>query len=108
MNLDWLADNLQTSTKVWLLFVLINVFTFFLFGFDKWLAIKGMSRVSERTLFISSLFGGSPGATLAMFVFRHKLRKRSFRLTMLLIIAIQLAGLLWLVITNYSNLKLSA
>lgn len=69
----------------------INLFTFVLFGFDKWNAADGTWRVRERTLWLFSLLGGSVGALLAMHVFRHKTKKGSFQFVMALIIAVQLA-----------------
>lgn len=86
----------------------MNLFTFLLFGVDKWFAIKGFYRISERTLFLSSLFGGSPGGVLGMFVFHHKLRKRSFKVTMLLILFLQFVGIAWLTFRNNPFLNQSA
>ena len=86
----------------------MNLFTFLLFGIDKWFAIKGLYRVSERNLFLSSLLGGSIGGVLGMFVFRHKLRKGSFKVTMLLILLIQFVGIAWLTFRNNPFLNQSA
>jgi len=56
----------------------LSVFTFLLYAIDKRNAIKGRSRVSEKTLQIFSILGGWPGAILAQHAFRHKTQKRSF------------------------------
>ena len=56
----------------------INVFAFFIYGIDKYLAIKNKYRVSEYSLFILSIAGGSIGAILGMKTFHHKTRKMSF------------------------------
>ena len=56
----------------------LSFFTFLLYAIDKRSAIKGRWRVSEKTLQISSLLGGWPGALLAQQAFRHKTQKRSF------------------------------
>jgi len=53
---------------------------FFLFGLDKRRALRGKWRISERTLLLVTLLGGSAGALLAMLLFRHKIRKPKFYL----------------------------
>ena len=62
---------------VWYL-VGINVFAFFIYGIDKYLAVKNKYRISEYSLFILSIFGGSIGSLLGMRVFHHKTRKVFF------------------------------
>ena len=44
----------------------VNVLAFVLFGLDKWFAVRGMWRISERTLFTVALLGGTAGALLGM------------------------------------------
>ena len=53
----------------------INLTAFIVFGLDKGRARAGKWRVSERTLLLLSLAGGSLGALSAMLLFRHKTRK---------------------------------
>ena len=68
-----------------------------LMGFDKHRARrKGARRVRERTLFLSALLGGSLGACLGMWCFRHKTKHWYFVLGMPLILAAQTALGLWL------------
>lgn len=63
----------------WLL--LTNVWTFVLFGFDKWRAKRDRSRrVSEFSLLLISALGGWPGGLLGILFFRHKSTKPSFLL----------------------------
>lgn len=51
----------------------------FLFnGTDKWLAVRQKSRISEKTLLVLAITGGSVGALLGMLLFRHKISKASF------------------------------
>lgn len=57
---------------------LVNLLTFFVYGFDKHAAETGRWRTQESTLHLLSLIGGWPGAGCAQRVFRHKLRKPSF------------------------------
>lgn len=58
-----------------ILFVALNLFTFFLFGYDKLLARTRKRRISEKTLLTMALIGGSAGAVFAQKIFRHKSQK---------------------------------
>lgn len=58
-----------------LLLVLFNLMTFFVFGYDKYLARSNRRRISEKTLLTLALIGGSVGAVFAQKIFRHKSRK---------------------------------
>lgn len=59
-------------------FVLVNLWTFMLFGLDKFRAEAGGWRVSEVTLLGWALLGGSVGAYAGRALFRHKTRKQPF------------------------------
>lgn len=74
------------SPWTWLLcwVLLMSVITFCIFGVDKWKAKRkvhreSIRRIPEKTLFLLSALGGSPGALLGMKVFHHKTLHRSFR-----------------------------
>ncbi|ASK29619.1 hypothetical protein CEY12_05650 [Chryseobacterium sp. T16E-39] len=69
--------------------LLINVFCFFIFGVDKKRAKKYQRRISENTLLLLTFFGGTIGALSGMFVFRHKILKKSFLLKFGLVVLIQ-------------------
>lgn len=69
---------------------LINVVTFFLCAIDKRAARAGNWRISEKTLFMFALIGGSPGLLAGMKSFRHKTRKASFQLVVGLILVVQI------------------
>lgn len=71
----------------------LNVATVLVYGYDKAIAGGRRRRVPERTLLAMALLGGSPGALLAMGMFRHKTAKVPFRRSMLGIVALQLAVL---------------
>jgi uncharacterized membrane protein YsdA (DUF1294 family) len=58
--------------------ILLNAWTFMLFGFDKLRAEAGTWRIAESTLLGFALIGGSAGAFLGRHVFRHKTRKEPF------------------------------
>ena len=60
--------------------IIINTFTFIVYGVDKFLAVKHYYRISEKFLYLFSIFGGALGALLGMFFFRHKTLKLKFYL----------------------------
>ena len=64
-----------------------NLFVFATYFIDKRAARLGHRRVSERTLLMLALFGGSPGAITAQRLLRHKTQKEPFR-TLLMGIAV--------------------
>ncbi len=77
--------------------VAINIFGFVIFGYDKRCAVKHRFRVSERTLMLTALLGGSIGSYAGMQVFRHKTRHWKFRAGIPVIMLVQ-CGLLFLII----------
>lgn len=74
----------------------MNILGFSLMGIDKHKAIHRQYRIPEKTLFASSLLGGSIGTWAGMYVFRHKTRHWYFVWGMPLIFFLQ-AGLLLMV-----------
>lgn len=80
-----------------LLWVLaLSLADFVLMGVDKRRAKRGAWRVKERTFFLLALLGGSPGALLAMWAFRHKTRHWYFKFGLPAILLAQIALGLWL------------
>ncbi len=75
----------------------VNLLTFGVYGWDKRRAAKGQRRISERELLLWAVAGGSIGAFFAMRRFRHKTRKKSFRLAFWAIVALQIVGIWFLV-----------
>ena len=75
------------------LLVGINVTTFALYGYDKWSSRRETFRVPENLLHLAALAGGSPAAFAGQQVFRHKTRKRSFRIAFWAIVILQAAAL---------------
>lgn len=61
-----------------LYFTVANVTAFALMGFDKSRARRRQWRIPERTLFLSAILGGSIGAILGMYTFRHKTKHATF------------------------------
>ena len=79
-------------------FLVINIITFFYFGIDKLKSqIAGKRRISERTLWILSLVGGSVGALVGIKFFRHKTKKISFQAGIAVILAGQILLIYFLV-----------
>ena len=76
--------------------IVINIVTFLVYGIDKWKAKQGGWRISEATLLILAVIGGSIGALLGMKVWRHKTQHKKFKygLPLSLIIQIILIGYL--------------
>ncbi len=72
----------------------INILTFLIFGIDKWKARRGKWRIPEDTLIWMSIVGGSIGALVGMYLFRHKTQKRKFNLGIPVILLAQ-AILTW-------------
>lgn len=60
--------------------IVINILNFLIFGIDKWKARRGKWRIPEGTLIWMSIIGGSIGALMGMYLFRHKTQKRKFNL----------------------------
>lgn len=68
----------------------INVITFAVFGIDKLKAVKNRWRVPEKILFLLALLGGSLGAIIGMYSFRHKTKKIAFRIGIPVILIVQI------------------
>ena len=73
----------------------VNLVTFTVYGVDKAKARRGAWRVSEKTLFLLPLLGGSVGALLGMLVFRHKTKHWYFVWGIPLILLAQIALAVW-------------
>ena len=82
--------SLPFDVALWGYLILVNLIAFALYGIDKRRAKQGAWRISEYTLLLVALLGGSLGALLGMRYFRHKTRHRKFRYGMPLILLLQL------------------
>jgi uncharacterized membrane protein YsdA (DUF1294 family) len=72
------------------LLLVLNAITFFVYGIDKWKAKKGKWRISEATLLILAIIGGSFGALLGIKVWHHKTMHKKFKYGVPAIIVLQL------------------
>ena len=70
--------------------LIINIIALVMFAIDKLAAIWGRSRIREVTLLGLTALGGSLGGLIAMYVFRHKIRKKRFSIGVPLIMVLQI------------------
>ena len=69
----------------------VNIATFFLYGIDKYKAKKGKWRISEATLLLMAVIGGSIGAWAGMRLWHHKTMHKKFKYGIPAIIIMQVA-----------------
>lgn len=73
--------------------IIVNAAAFLLMLADKRKAKKKQWRIPEKVLFGSAIIGGSIGAILGMYAFRHKTKHTSFTVGMPIILALQIIAL---------------
>jgi uncharacterized membrane protein YsdA (DUF1294 family) len=83
------------------IFIIFNLITFAIFGFDKFLARTNQRRVSEKTLLILVISGGSVGAVFAQKIFRHKTRKFRYLFWIILFVQFVTFESLWAYSSGY-------
>ncbi len=71
--------------------LIINIITFALFAIDKSAAIKNRPRIRNATLLGMAFAGGSVGALLSMYLFRHKTKQLAYTVGIPLMILLQVA-----------------
>ena len=76
--------------------VVINFITLAAFAIDKIAAIEGRSRIRIVTLLGLAFIGGSIGGLIAMYLFRHKIRKDYFTVGIPLIMVMQVFVIFYL------------
>ncbi|MBR1915057.1 MAG: DUF1294 domain-containing protein [Alphaproteobacteria bacterium] len=72
-------------------FVVINLVTFLAYGVDKKAAKTKSWRVPELQLHLLEFLGGSPAAFMAQKIFRHKTKKKSYQISFIFVLAVQIA-----------------
>ena len=71
-------------------YMILNLLTFIIWGYDKFRATFQQWRVPEKTLTLLIIVGGGLGALLGITVFRHKSRKPHFNYLSLTFILVHL------------------
>lgn len=74
----------------------INIVAFMVYGIDKVKARKSKWRISEATLLMLAIVGGSIGAWLGMKVWHHKTLHKKFKYGLPLILMAQIALFIWI------------
>ena len=74
----------------------INAVAFIMYGIDKYKAQKAKWRISEATLLLLAILGGSIGAWMGMKVWHHKTMHKKFKYGIPAILLIQIALMAYL------------
>ncbi|WP_270940003.1 DUF1294 domain-containing protein [Romboutsia lituseburensis] len=74
---------------VFIYILIINLIGFLFMYIDKKRAINHQFRISENTLLLLSILGGSIGSFIGMYKFRHKTKKKKFTVGIPLIFIIE-------------------
>ena len=76
--------------------LVINAVAFIMYGIDKYKAKKAKWRISEATLLLLAVLGGSIGAWIGMKVWHHKTMHKKFKYGIPAILLIQIALMAYL------------
>ena len=87
---------------IWIVYLMLNVIAFSLFGLDKQRAKRGLWRIRESALLAVIWLMGGVGAWLGMRLFRHKTQKRRF------VISANVASVLQLALMAPATIRLMA
>ena len=87
---------------IWIIYLMLNVIAFSLFGLDKQRAKRGLWRIRESALLAVIWLMGGVGAWLGMRLFRHKTQKRRF------VISANVASVLQLALIALATIRLMA
>ena len=74
----------------------INAVAFIMYGIDKYKAKEAKWRISEATLLLLAVLGGSIGAWMGMKVWHHKTMHKKFKYGIPAILLIQIALMAYL------------
>ena len=75
--------------------ILASIIGFLSMGIDKWKAKKKKYRISEKTLLLIALIGGSVGSLLGMKIFHHKTLHKKFTIGIPVILCLQIIAILY-------------
>ena len=90
MFIEWIIANKYFI----IIFLIVNLVVFTMYGIDKWKAIHHKWRIPEATLIGAAVFG-VVGALLGMIVFHHKIRKPKFYISVPLIMILEVASVIY-------------
>ena len=91
------TERTPEMTNIILYYLLaVNIATFLLYGIDKYKAKKGRWRISEATLLLMAVIGGSIGAWAGMRLWHHKTMHKKFKYGIPVIIIMQIALVVYL------------
>ena len=79
--------------------IIVNIVSFILYGIDKYKAKRGKWRISEATLLMMAVIGGSIGAWVGMRLCHHKTMHKKFKYGIPIIIILQVVLAVYL-LTN--------
>ena len=90
---------ISRHTGIVIIVIVLNLTSAVMYFADKRFAVRERQRISERALITAAFFGTS-GALAAMSIFRHKTKKKSFRIKLFLAISLKIlliisAFLIW-------------
>ena len=71
--------------------IAMNLVTFILFAWDKFISGRKGRRVPESTLLVLSSLFGAFGAFMSMYLFRHKTQKLKFTISVPIMMVLQIA-----------------
>ena len=74
----------------------LNLLTFIIYGIDKFKAKKAKWRISEATLLLLAVIGGSIGAWLGLQVWRHKTQHKKFFIGIPMILTLQVIATIYI------------
>ena len=75
----------------------VNAVTFIVYGIDKYKAKHAKWRISEATLLLLAVIGGSIGAWCGMKVWHHKTMHKKFKYGVPVILLLQVALAVWII-----------
>jgi uncharacterized membrane protein YsdA (DUF1294 family)/cold shock CspA family protein len=85
------------------LYFLASGISYFIYRSDKQAAAANDQRTPESQLHLAGLLGGWPGALIAQQEFRHKTIKQPFQTVFWITVALNLAGVVWLVSSGVAS-----
>ena len=92
-------ENIFSIKNIIIYLIIINIISFLAIFIDKKKAEKEKWRIKESTLLLLSIFGGSIGGILGMYIFHHKTKKPRFYVGLPVIIVLQILLIIAIKIT---------